>query len=323
MESDKTRDAFTRSTCIDHTTTNRDILKKHLCSTDDLLELWDGVVSFTFNPFMKRTGYIITEKSLATRWSIAPFHKPYICRATRYGVFCSKWLIKRYQLSITSLPNDVDFTKPCNSTTNNLKLASNTAKIHVYTAGHYFPTTSMNFAASNLSSLLYFVAPQATAILTQLNALGYPKNFLQIQKTVYSEDCKRLIYTIDHKCYSRITIFTNEKIFLNSSTRKDNPQQPNLQQGTEYRRQFQYINLKLMTIIGKLLKTKNTKINTARYLNDFKLHNKKMKPGKTFPNNQIYNKGLQFPYISYANEIPPNTEIHIRPYPQLEKERTN
>ena len=53
---------------------------------------------------------------------------------------------------------------------------------------------------SNFKQFLYFTAPKDTNILTQLKALGYPKNFLQIQETVvYSEDCKRLMYTIDHQ----------------------------------------------------------------------------------------------------------------------------
>ena len=57
-EGDKTKTTFARSTCIDHSTKNRDYLKIAMgnLTTDDLLELWGGVVSFTFNPFMKRTG---------------------------------------------------------------------------------------------------------------------------------------------------------------------------------------------------------------------------------------------------------------------------
>ena len=77
-----------------------------------------------------------------------------------------------------------------------------------------------DLASSTISPLIYFFALKDPNILTKLRALGYPKNFLQIQETVvFSEDCQnKHLYAIDHKRYSRLTIFTNEKIFLN---RKD------------------------------------------------------------------------------------------------------
>ena len=108
-------------------------------TTDDLLELWGGVVSFTFNPFVKKTGYIITEKTTTTRWSIAPFYLSYIYRATSYGVFASEGLIKQYDLRITPIPKNVDYVKPCHATTNFVELASPSNKIPLYTFGHYFP----------------------------------------------------------------------------------------------------------------------------------------------------------------------------------------
>ena len=131
VESDKTKTTFARSTCIDHSTKNRDYLKTAMgnLTTDDLLELWGGVVSFTFNPFMKITGYIITEKTTTTRWSIAPFYSSYIYRATRYGVFASEGLIKRYDLRITPIPKNVDYAKPYHATTNFVELASPSNKI--------------------------------------------------------------------------------------------------------------------------------------------------------------------------------------------------
>ena len=66
LESDKTLNLLTRSTVIDHKNTNRTKLK-HLVNNmtaDDVLELWGGVVSFTFKPSMQRTGLIVTEKTV-------------------------------------------------------------------------------------------------------------------------------------------------------------------------------------------------------------------------------------------------------------------
>ena len=156
-------------------------------------------MSFTFT---KRTWYIITEKTTTRWWSIAPFYSSYIYRAARYGVFASEGLIKRCSLTITPIPKNVDYAKPYYATT----------------SWTLFPTNN-GLASSTISPLIYFVAQKDSNILTQLKALGYPKNFLQIQETVVlSEVCQKPLYAIDQKRYSRLTIFTNEKIFLN---RKD------------------------------------------------------------------------------------------------------
>ena len=221
-ESDKTKSTFTRSTCIDHTTKNRDILKKSLCNltSADVLELWGGMVCLSFNPFMKRTGYIITEKIATSRWSFAPFYSNYIYRSTTFGVFAPEGLIKRYQLSITPIPKNVDYSKPYRAGSNFIELASKTNSIPLFTIHHFYPYNN-NFLSSKLYPVMYFVEPRETNILTKLKELGYPKNFLQIQETViFSEDCQKILYVIDHKRYSRLTIFTNEKIFLNSANYK-------------------------------------------------------------------------------------------------------
>ena len=135
LESDKTLNLLTRSTVTDHTNTNRTKLKDLVnnMTADDVLELWGGVVSFTFKPFMQRTGLIVTEKTVPlSRWSIAPFYSPYFHRYMQYGIFAPEALMKRYKLSISAYPKDIDYTKPFNTTTNNLQLTSTTATTPVY-----------------------------------------------------------------------------------------------------------------------------------------------------------------------------------------------
>ena len=72
------------STVIDHTDANRAALTKLVnnISTDDLLELWGGVASFTSNPFKVKVGAVIKEKT-ATEWAMAPFYSSYLFRRTR------------------------------------------------------------------------------------------------------------------------------------------------------------------------------------------------------------------------------------------------
>ena len=162
LESDKTLNLFTRSTVIDHTNTNRTKFKDLVnnMTSDDVLDLCGGVVSFTFKPFMQRTGHIVTDKTVPlSRWSIAPFYSPYLHRYIQYGVFAPEALMKRYKLSISANPKDIDYTKPFNTTTNNLKQTSTTATTPVYRIYHNTAITNMH-PISNLKQFLYFTAPK-------------------------------------------------------------------------------------------------------------------------------------------------------------------
>ena len=209
------------STVIDHTTINRADLKKLVdnITTDDLLELWGGTGCIYVNPFKVRTGDVIKEK-MTTEWAMAPFYSPYLSRRTRYAVFGSEGLIKRYQLSLLPLPKNVDYSKAV-SPTNNILMKRNVDGGRLMLIVNFFPTHQFRTLSTNLSPFMYFGTPKDINILDQLKALGYPKNFLQLQETVvFSEDCERVLYAIDQKRYNRVTIFTNEKIFLNSNNYK-------------------------------------------------------------------------------------------------------
>ena len=213
--------ATVTSTVIDHTDVNRADLKKLVdnITTDDLLELWGGTGCIYINPFKVRTGDVIKEKT-TTEWAMAPFYSPYLSRRTRYSVFGSEGLIKRYQLSLLPLPKNVDYSKPV-SPTNNILMKANVNGGNLMLIVNYFPTHQFRTLSTNLSPFMYFGTPKDSNILDQLKALGYPKNFLQLQETVvFSEDCEKVLYAIDQKRYNRVTIFTNEKIFLNSNNYK-------------------------------------------------------------------------------------------------------
>ena len=206
-------------TVIDHDDANRAALKKLVdnMTTDDLLELWGGGGFFYLNPFKVRTGPVVNE-TIFTNWAVAPFYSPYVFRKTRHILLGSKPLIERYQLRLLAIP-DVDFTK-VSSTTNSINIKVNTSADVMTLVSNYFPLKHRGLS-SQMSTLLYFSKPKDSNILDQLRSLGYPKNFLQLQETViYSEDCQKILYAIDHRRYNRLTIFTNEKIFLNSDNYK-------------------------------------------------------------------------------------------------------
>ena len=205
------------STVIDHTDANRVALKKLVdnITTDDLIELWGCTSIFTLKPFKVKTGDVINETT-TSKWAFAPFYSPYVFRRTRYAVLAAEGLIKRYRLSLLPLPKNVeDYSKPISKT--------NSIDLHRTINGgtNYFPIYQFRSLSTNLSPLTYFVTPKDSDILNKLKALGYPKNFLQLQETVvFSEDCQKVLYAIDQKRYNRVTIFTNEKIFLNSNNYK-------------------------------------------------------------------------------------------------------
>ena len=213
--------ASVTSTVIDHTDINRAALKKLVdnISTDDLLELWGTVGCIFLNPFKVRTGPIIKE-TLTSKWAMAPFYSPYLLRYTRYICMASKGLIERYQLSLLPIQTNVDYSK-LPSLTNNILIKKTQDSTRRTLINNFKPSHYSSAVSSTLSPLLYFGTPKEINILDKLKALGYPKNFLQIQETVvFSEDCQKVLYAIDQKRYNRVTIFTNEKIFLNSNNYK-------------------------------------------------------------------------------------------------------
>ena len=73
----------------------------------------------------------------------------------------------------------------------------------------------------------------------------------------------------------------------------------------------------LQPIIKKLSKTRNIKINMTLLRKKFQEKEESMNRSMESKHQPMLQQGneyrRQFPYISYPNEIPPNTEIHIKP----------
>ena len=152
--------ASVTSTVIDHTDANRAALTKLVnnISTDDLLELWGGVGSFTLNPFKVKVGAVIKEKT-ATEWAMAPFYSRYLFRRTRYAAFASEGLIKRYELTLPPLPKNVDYSKTF-SVTNNINLKLNIGGVSLKLITNYYTIPQFRSLSTSLSPLTSFVTPK-------------------------------------------------------------------------------------------------------------------------------------------------------------------